>query len=271
MTLKRTAYLIIDSHTHVFPDELAERAVHSVCTSHKIPAYGKGTVSDLRVRMQQQGVSRSLILGVATRPKQVPVINDSLTRTSREYPELTALGALHPAYGKNLEVISTARAVGLKGFKLHSFFQDFQVNDHILDDVYAAVTEQDLPLVFHSGYEIRGDERTTRPQDFLEIRERFPRLKMILAHLGGNLMHDLVEEILVGKNFYFDTSYIAQYIAQEQFVNIINTHGAEQILFASDSPWGDIEKHVKLVMNAKLSQAQKELIFNKNAIDLFKL
>ncbi len=262
---------IIDTHAHVFPDDLADRAVQGVCVSHGIVSYADGRVRTLCEQMQRFGVSRSLILGVATKPSQVHSINAFLTAAAAAHPELLPTGALYPGFKDNLQIIEKAKESGLVAFKMHAFFQSFRVNDRAMDDVYALLSEKGIPVIFHAGYEIKGDICEADPGDFVKLRARFKKLKMVLAHLGGNLMHDFVEAEIAGGDFYFDTAFVAHYIAMEQFVSIVNKHGAENVLFASDSPWGDIKEHIDLLERSPLKDAQKSLIFHKNAEFLFNM
>ena len=61
--------------------------------------------------------------------------------------------------------------------------------------------------VFHAGFDpVSPDVTRVFPQKALEIHKQFPRLKMVLAHMGGFARWDEVEELLVGTGVYFDTS-----------------------------------------------------------------
>ena len=264
---------IIDTHTHIFPDDLANRAVSEVCSTHVIPSYNSGTVTALREQMKRCGVSRSCILGVATKPAQVRIINEFLSRTACQFTELIPIGTVYPGSTSGEETLDMIKEFSLKGFKLHAYYQDFKINDPKLDDMYAALEEAGLPVIFHAGYEIKGEFENcgSRPQEFIELKKRFKKLNIVLAHLGGNLMHDLVEKELTRLDVYFDTAYIAEYISSEQFKRIVNKHGAEKVLFASDSPWGDMKKHIDLVNDSGLNSAQKDMIFSKNAGYLYNI
>ena len=95
---------------------------------------------------------------------------------------------------------------------------------------------------------------------------------MIFAHLGGNRLLSDVETYLVGQNCYIDISCSFADLGNfsdatdEQIVRVIKNHGAEKILFATDSPWNDqnayIERFKKL---AGLSDREKALILGGNA------
>ena len=70
---------------------------------------------------------------------------------------------------------------------------------------------------------------------------------------------------MAGGNVYFDTAAVADYICSEQFLRIIETHGTDKILFASDAPWDNPLKEVKMIAELPFSQQDKDLIFYKNA------
>ena len=58
---------------------------------------------------------------------------------------------------------------------------------------------------------------------------------------------------------------------EEQFVRIVRNHGADKILFATDSPWGGQKEFVEILSNMPLTEEEKEMIFSKNACKLLNL
>ena len=52
-------------------------------------------------------------------------------------------------------------------------------------------------------------------------------------------------------------------LENEQFVRMVRKHGADRILFGTDSPWYDQTN------NTDLTQEEIDKIFGKNANDLF--
>ena len=86
---------IIDFHTHTFPDDLAARAIASLMTnSPESRNHTDGTISGLLKSMENSGIKHSVVLPVATKPSQVPVINQNSLRLKCK--QITAFGALHP-------------------------------------------------------------------------------------------------------------------------------------------------------------------------------
>lgn len=118
-----------------------------------------------------------------------------------------------------------------------------------------------------------GDGHCT-PERILNLWKHIQPEKLILAHMGGWKMWDEVEEKLLGLPFYLDTAVVLNPIfpvklENEQFVRMVRKHGADRILFGTDSPWYDQTKAVSDFNNTDLTQEEKDKIFGKNANDLF--
>ena len=84
-------------------------------------------------------------------------------------------------------------------------------------------------------------------------------------YIGGNDLFDEVERCLVGRNVYFDLAFSLDRINKVQLLRIIQNHGADRILWASDSPWADQGTYRKLFDELPLFDDERELILWKNA------
>ena len=72
--------MIIDFHTHIFPDKIAESAINILSKKSNLVPQTNGTVLDLQNKTKEVGIDYSLVLPVVTSPKQTKSINDfSLT------------------------------------------------------------------------------------------------------------------------------------------------------------------------------------------------
>mgnify|MGYP002800325158 FL=1 len=69
--------MIIDMHTHVYPEKIAKRAVEKLSKAADIPAQSNGMKSGLQESMKRAGVDYSLLLPVATSVKQVDKMNEN--------------------------------------------------------------------------------------------------------------------------------------------------------------------------------------------------
>ena len=66
---------IIDIHTHIFPDALAERAVKQLTGRSGETAYIDGTAAGLEESMRKNGIAISVTQPVSTKPSQTPAVN----------------------------------------------------------------------------------------------------------------------------------------------------------------------------------------------------
>ena len=94
---------------------------------------------------------------------------------------------------------------------------------------------------------------------------------IIAAHFGGHAQWDDVEKHLAGRNIYLDTSMGFEYFSHEQFIRIVRTHGADTVLFGSDSPWSNAKAEIEHLNTLPLSQREKDDILFGNAKRLLKL
>ena len=96
----------------------------------------------------------------------------------------------------------------------------------------------------------------------------------ILAHLGGNQLWHEVETVLAGKfgNVYFDTAVLATHMEDDELLfKIIEKHGFDKILLASDCPWDDPKLTIQKIKSFGLTPQQEHAIFAGNAEKLLKL
>ena len=89
-----------------------------------------------------------------------------------------------------------------------------------------------------------------------------------MAHFGAHRLWDETLSILAGQNVYFDTAFTLDHIEKNLFNSIIDKHGEDKILFATDSPWDDVKKDVCLLKEYVENKETLEKIFYKNAIKL---
>lgn len=76
--------------------------------------------------------------------------------------------------------------------------------------------------------------------------------------------------LLAGKDVYFDTAYVLESMDKETFLKILEKHGADRILFASDSPWQSIAKTREYFSAFGVSEEDTQKILYKNAEKLLK-
>ena len=69
----------------------------------------------------------------------------------------------------------------------------------------------------------------------------------------------------------FDTAFTLHEIDKDLFVDIVNKHGSDKILFATDCPWRDIKTDLEILSSFGLKQDDLDNILYKNALKLLNL
>lgn len=255
---------IIDFHTHIFPDKIAEKTIAKLAEVCNETPFTDGTEKGLRSSAKAAGISKSIILPVVTAPSQF----DSIHRFAAQFMdgELISFGGIHPEDEQYREHLKWIKSEGFKGIKLHPDYQGAYFNDIRYKRIVSYASELDLIITVHAGLDpLCPDDIHCTPQMALEVIKEVNPTKLVLAHMGGNALYDDVEQYLIGQDVYFDTSYVLDKIEKEQFYRMIKNHGTDKILFASDSPWGGQKEFVDYFINLDLSCEVKGQLLYKNA------
>ncbi|HZK26019.1 MAG TPA: amidohydrolase family protein [Thermoclostridium sp.] len=257
-------YRIIDTHAHIFPDKISEKAVKNIGNYYSLHMSGKGTVDDLLENGKKIGVVKYVVHSSATRAGQVNSINDYVCQEVKKHENFIGFGTLHPDMKKPEVEVQRIIALGIKGIKLHPEFQNFRIDDISAMFLYAAI-EGKLPLLIHMGDE---NSDFSSPQRLVNVLQHFPHLTVIAAHFGGYQMWNDSYKYLIGKNIYMDTSSALEFLEPSEAVNMIRSHGVQRFLFGSDYPMWDHEQELARFLKLDLTEPEKEAILYSNAARL---
>ncbi len=266
--------MIIDFHTHIFPDKIAQRTVALLAEKGNMPPYSDGTADGLLAKMQETGVDVSVSLPVLTSPHQF----DSVNRFAKEINEtfcntarrIISFGGIHPACDGIDEKMKFLRDEGFLGVKIHPDYQDTFIDSDGYTEIMECARKYDLIVVTHSGPDAAYLDREPKcpPERLLKLIRRVPHKKFVLAHFGSNEQYDKTYELLAGLDVYFDTSLVLPKIPGHVFKKILKKHGDDKILFATDSPWNDISEDKKIIESFDLPENTKQKILYENAASL---
>jgi predicted TIM-barrel fold metal-dependent hydrolase len=268
-------FMIVDFHTHVFPDAIAGKTVaHLAALGHLAP-YGRGTREDLLADMRKSGVSLSLNLPVATKPSQFATINRFAEELNRSGCGIISFGGIHPDDEDPEGELDELVARGFRGIKLHPDYQGVYIDDPRYCRIIAAALRRDLSIVIHAGLDVAyPDDIHCTPSAARRMLDRVQgeiarsRGRIVLAHLGGNERYDEVERELAGQNICLDLAFIIRHAPRDQMLRIIRTHGADRILFGSDYPWSDPGADIASLRSLPLSESELRAILSENAMKL---
>lgn len=259
--------MVIDFHTHYYPDKIVGRAVEHAKEFLKFEPATDCTRNGLLESMKRAGIDYSLALPLANTPDNVRGVN-RWAQINNQAP-VFLLGSIHPQTKNPAEMISKIAAMGLKGVKVHPEFQNFCFEDESLFPIWEACIENNIFVLTHTGGDIAfPPPYNTDPRRLKKFHENFKELNLVLAHLGSWGMWDEVEEFIVGLPVYLDLAFTLGRIDDEQLLRIIRRHGAERILFGTDSPWCDQGEALKYFRSLPLTDREKDLILGLNAAKL---
>lgn len=259
--------MIVDFHTHTFPDKIAAKAIASLAEKGGTKPFLDGTLSSLKKSMRLGGIDCSVILPVATRPEQVSSIN-RLAAELNGKDGIFYAGAIHPDCGNTEQILDEIKAAGLFGIKLHPDYQGVYFTDDRILKILEAAARRGLYIVTHAGRDVAfPNDVHCSPDHVLYALETLGEVihnRLILAHMGGCDMGEEVLEKLCGKPVYMDTAFVLDRYP-ELCREIIKAHGADKILFATDSPWADQKRCAEIIRGFGLPERELSLILCENA------
>ena len=266
--------MVIDFHTHAFPDSLAPRAISSLVNKGGINPYDDGTISGLVDVMDCEGVDISVILNIATKPEQETNVNNfalSLTNHNR----VIGLGSVFPKSETSLSEVERLKAGGVKGIKMHPEYQNFDILDEGMFPLYEKCAELSILIQMHTGGDVAySAPYHTSPQKLEKLVSMFPKTTFVFAHMGGyEMWHNAADILTHHDNMYIDTSMINTIakIDNDDAKRIIENVGEDRVVFGSDMPWGMPSHSMNKILSLKLGKDVEDKIFYKNAVKLLEL
>ena len=260
-------FKIIDSHCHIYPDKIAEKASNATADFYDLPPSLDGKISTLLEHGIAAGIDHFIVQSVATTPKQVSSINNFIAESvASSDGHFTGLGTLHPDSEDMEADVNEILALGLKGVKLHPDIQKIAIDDPKMKEIYR-LCEGRLPMLLHTG-DYRYD--FSNPNHMIPILEQYPNLTVIGAHFGGwSIWEEATQKLCKYNNFLVDCSSSLYAITPEKAKELIHIYGVERVLFGTDYPLWKPEDEIERFMKIDLTEKEREDIFYNHAARLF--
>ena len=295
--------MIIDFHTHTFPDRIAGAAVKELSETAHIVAHLDATNDALIASMEQCGIDLSIVLPVVTSPRQVEKINDTAARVNEAYDagedsleisvtgagmkksRLISFGGIHPDYEGYKAELSRMKGNGLKGVKLHPVYQGADIDDIRFLRIMDRAAEVGIIVITHGGLDIGfpGKDNCS-PKKIRHVVDELGDFPFVAAHMGGWREWEDVLRYLAETKVYLDTSFSTEEIEPlsdgywdgqdlsmlcgEDFVSMVRAFGAERILFGTDSPWTDQGRALSYMKQLPLTEEERTAILGGNGMRL---
>ena len=283
--------MIVDIHTHTFPTGIAAKALSSMQAACHTALFSDGTAEGLFSARVKAGIDYCIVQPVATNPKQVEHINDSVIRTNLDSVRtgIVSFGAMHPAYPEPERELGRIAAAGVQGIKLHPPYEQIAVDDPRTIAILRRCRDLNLTVLIHSGWDIGlpGAEESL-PEKVRNALDAVPGLKLVAAHMGGWRCWEEAARLLADTGIWIDTAFslgkltpapdshswnpeAMEMLSPGDFCSLVRAWGADRIIFGTDSPWTDPAEELKAIRALPLSPEEISRILGGNAEKLLNL
>ena len=269
--------MIIDFHTHIFPDKIAENSVNILASKTNFKPHYLGDKNGLVTMLNNSGVDIAVALPVVTNVKQFDSVNEYAKNINIEFngkeKRIISFAGIHPKCENIEEKMLFIKENGFLGVKIHPDYQQTFIDDEGYIKILKCANELDLIVVTHAGVDEGFLDAPIRcaPDRVLKVIDMVKPKKLVLGHLGANKLWQEVYDKLAGKGVYFDTAFTLNYIDEQLFKKIIEKHGEDKILFATDAPWQDMKDNLQRIKSFNIEKSVLDKILYKNACKLLKI
>jgi len=244
---------MIDMHAHIWVREL-----YGQMHMEMIDACRKNGVDKLFVS--------ALFGGFCPDEKDIADANDATVEFSQKFPDLVrGMIYVNPFYKSAAETVREyLKHDEMVGIKL---WIATLCDEECVNPVFEEAIRQDVPVLLHSWHKSVGQlDRESTGEHVANIAKRYPEAKIIMAHLGGNYYHG-IKAIRNLPNVWTDISGTCD--ERDAVDYTLKNVGADRIMYGTDLP-GSIQDCIAQVEGSMATQEEKEKIYYKNALNLFR-
>jgi hypothetical protein len=257
--------MIIDFHTHIFPEALAAKTLPWIKSFTGIQYRVDGTGEGLKRSMEACGVDACVTMPIVTNPKTMSKINDYAAQQAAQWG-FYSFGSVHPDAPGWRQELKRFHELGLRGVKLHNDYQGFWFDSKECRDIIEAAYQEGLAVLVHPGNDpVSAKIHRCTPQ---MLRDALPLLTQgtfIAAHMGGHMMLSQAMETIIGSDIYMDVSMISTYNSLDDCKRAILAHDPDKLLFGTDSPWDGQDEAIACIRSMNLGQELEDKLFYRNA------
>lgn len=235
---------IVDVHTHFMPDRVL-RKVWAYFDSAG-PLIGRPWPISYRDDEQQRlntlrefGVRAFTSLVYPHKPGMAAWLNEWSADFAAHTPDCLHTATFYPE-PTAAHYVRTAIESGARIFKSHIQVGDYHPGDPLLTDTWGLLAEAGVPVLIHCGSG-PAPGTYTGPEPIAELMRRFPRLRLIIAHMGLPEYTEFLDIAQRHDTVYLDTTMAFTDFVEERNPFPHNEYSrladlGERILFGSDFP-----------------------------------
>ena len=267
--------MIIDSHVHI---SLYENNAQSLEESRDL----------LLQEMARNGIEYAIVIPDNLENKDDIADLAKAIELTNGYKEFFLLGSPQIIQRGNSEIQKYRELLEsgtVKGIKLFPGHDPYNPTDQRCLPYYELLQKLGCPVVFHTG-DISSDPNIQNPLFYndpkyiVEIADKYPKLKVIITHYFWPKIEYCYEITKNSPNIYFelagtaDPEVLEKSGGIEKMINVLEKtiqNRPDKVIIGTDWPMCDIKKQIDLVKSLKIDEDERERIFSKNAIEVYKL
>jgi predicted TIM-barrel fold metal-dependent hydrolase len=297
---------IIDMYAHVYRTaEIGRQAMQG----RACPQRWEGVIDELRATMRDTGIWRAVIATITPtqtmREKALALLPPDLSHQSRQkaeaevrehmlqridhnnlwgcevgrtYPEFLPFINLDPILMDAVTIRQKVRdtvSKGARGIVLLPGLHGFYGNDRRVWPIYEMAQSFQLPILSQTGdagpLPPGGRGHWGRPRYFGDVAASFPKLRLILGHLGKGYESEIAVLTRRYPNVYTETSMRLSGLDEAgkwtpaEAVTWFRLIGIDRILFGTKWPLFDPQQDIDTVRKLPLTPEEKRKILGENA------
>ncbi len=229
------------------------------------------TIEDLIRLMDKNKVDKAICWPMLTYTRQVSEDNKAIGEGMKTYPDrIIGFGGLNPRLGPKETLNELKKCVekyGFKGFKMNGARDNYVIDDKSFTyPIIEKLSEEGVVLALHSGV---NDPGGTHPWRIGNIAKDFPKLKILMVHMGGAGvpgLHDAA--IKMGEeypNIFLLGSEVFQFRA---ITEAIKKLGADRVCYGSDAPFSPMKVTLAIygAVLEDFSEEEKKSVMGENIL-----
>lgn len=262
--------MIIDAHAHI--GKMGGKA---------------WTKDDLLSSMDEAGIDYALVITLESTGVDSQFSIEDIIKICEQSHRLIAVGKIdynNLIKEQTEKIIKLLKEGKLVGVKFYLGYQKFFPIDQKLHPIYKFCQKNNFPVIYHTGaleVGFRGLLKSSHPLNIDEVADMFPDLKMVIAHMGSPWIMDCAAVVAKNKNVYTDFSgYFSEYQSinpkeVEMFIRQLKDFktftGFKKVIFGTDWPLYSHKEYLNAAKQLSITEEEKDLIFWKNAKEVFNL
>jgi hypothetical protein len=193
--------------------------------------------------------------------------NASVEQAVKEYEGLLAHVYVNPKERGFEEVLrGYLGKEGFIGIKLNPLMDAYLPSSPLVDPVMEIAEEYDVPVQLHCGH-----PPFSLPWSFEPLAKRFPKVKMILLHMGhGHIVYinGAIEVAERNPNIYLETSGMPMHTKIKEAMERV---GSKRVMYGDDLPCGHPSWELEKAKAAELDEKEFRKLLGGNAKNLYNI